>query len=168
MITSANTRRQRDVNAVPQQPVAKTPRYTILLAEHRDEVFARLAADLADLGHSVSRATEAAEIPRLYALAKASCVICNFQLPHTTGWLTATKLKMYHPNARIWVYMARKDDRDRTWAKLSGIERIIYYQGNLFRLADHVRQDLLHPGLLRYPVSPQCRDAWSPPAKERA
>ncbi len=110
----------------------------ILLVEHRDEVFARLENDLRTLGHEVYRATRAVDVARIYAYAKIDLVISNPELPDASVWLMATKLRMVNPMGRIWLYAARKSVRDRLWGEHAGIERILYYQGNLFLLSQLV------------------------------
>lgn len=121
----------------------------ILIAEHRDEVFARLAHDLGAVGCVVFRATRAEEIPSVYAYSEASLAICNSQLPDASGWLTATKLRMFRANANVWLYAPHRSDRDAAWSKLSGVERILYYGGDLFCLAEQVRENTMRFNLSR-------------------
>ncbi len=115
----------------------------ILIAEHRDEVFARLAHDLGAIGCIVFRATQAEEVPLVYAFSEASLAICNFDLPDASGWLTATKLTMFHASAQVWLYAPHQSACDESWARLSGVERLLYYGGDLFRLAEQVKESTL-------------------------
>jgi hypothetical protein len=64
--------------------------------------------------------------------------ICNSDLPESSGWLAATKLRMHRAGALVWLYSKRRSTSDGTWARLSGVERMIYYRGDLFQLADQV------------------------------
>ncbi len=139
--------------ARPQVAVDVAAAKCVLIAEHRDEVFARLAHDLGATGHVVYRATGADEVPRIYSLAEACLAICNINLPDASGWLTATKLQMYRADARVWLYAPNKSSVDATWAQLSGVERVLYYQGDLFRLSDQIRQSTLRSNLPRQPVT---------------
>lgn len=150
-----NTRHEQsrhyDFHPAPQlQSVENSPAARcILIAEHRDEVFARLAHDLGAVGCVVFRATRAEEVPLVYAYSEASLAICNFELPDASGWLTATKLKMFRANANIWLYAPQESARDAVWARLSGVARILYYGGDLFHLAEQVRESTLRFNLSR-------------------
>jgi hypothetical protein len=143
--------RHHDFHPAPQlQSVENSPAARcILIAEHRDEVFASLAHDLGAVGCVVFRATRAEEVPLVYAYSEASLAICNFQLPDASGWLTATKLRMFRANTHIWLYSPQQSALDESWARLSGVERILYYGGDLFRLAEQVRESMLRFTLSR-------------------
>lgn len=115
----------------------------VLIAEHRDEVFARLAVDLREMGYTVFRASRADDVCRMYSYGQIELVLYNFTLPCESAWLSAMKLRMFDAYVRVWLYMPRKATFDQQWANLSRIERVIYYQGNLFHLAHQIRQNLL-------------------------
>jgi hypothetical protein len=121
-----------------------SPRYKVLLAEHRDEVFARLAADLTELGHTVFRVTRSDELPQLYGYVAPQLVLCSHELSGGSGWIAATRLQMYHAAARVWLYTPWVSDFDPTWTNISCVESVIYYRGDLWRLADAVVARLRH------------------------
>ncbi|MCA9124160.1 MAG: hypothetical protein H6822_02240 [Planctomycetaceae bacterium] len=143
--------RHYDLHPAPQlQSVENSPAARcILIAEHRDEVFARLAHDLGAVGCVVFRATRAEEVPLVYAYSEASLAICNFDLPDATGWLTATKLRLFRASAQVWLYTSQQSACDESWARLSGVARMLYYGGDLFRLAEQVRESTLRFNLSR-------------------
>jgi hypothetical protein len=129
----------------------------ILIAEHRDEVFARLAHDLGAMGCVVFRATRAEEVLYVHSYSAAILTLCNYELPDASGWLTATKLQMFRACSRVWLYAPQQSAVDVTWARLSGVERVLYYQGDLFRLAEQVKENMLKLNLRsRYPSAPSC------------
>ena len=130
--------------ALSPQPrrVGVAPSRRILIAECRDEVFARLAGDLSEAGYKVFRATSADQVPRIYGYAAADLVICSMHLPDASPWLVATKLKMCRPGARVWAYAAWASDDDQEWAAFSEIERVLYYRGDVFRLSRLIMKGL--------------------------
>ena len=119
-------------------PVPSSPTYRILLAEYRDEVFARLEADLRKMGHSVFRVTQSAELRGSYGHLTPDLVLCHHELSGGSGWMAAAVLQMCYPTARVWLYSPWKSAYDPTWVKMSGIDSVIYYRGDLFRLAQEV------------------------------
>jgi hypothetical protein len=115
-----------------------SPSYKVLVADHRDEVFARLAADLAELGHRVFRVTRCGELQQLYGYFAPHLMLCSHELSGGNGWIAAAKLRMYHASARVWVYAPWESNTAPTWTKFTGVESVIYYRGDLWRLADAV------------------------------
>jgi DNA-binding response OmpR family regulator len=115
----------------------------ILLVEFRDELFARVAGDLKNNGYLAIRAVDTADVLKLYSRHEPMLVVCNRDLPDASGWLTAVKLKMLDPGARIWIYAARFSIFDRGWAKHTGIQHLIEYAGDIFDLSSIIA-DCLH------------------------
>ncbi len=74
---------------------------TMLLVEYRDEVFARIAADLAAAGVVVQRADSGAEASRIFAQQGAGLLLVNADLPDGSGWLVSSKLRLVNPDASI-------------------------------------------------------------------
>ena len=126
---------------------------TILLVEFRDELFARIAGDLKNLGYLAIRAVDSAEVLKLYSRHQPILVVCNRDLPDASGWLAAVKLKMLDPGARIWIYAARFSIFDRGWAKHTGIEHLIEYAGDIFDLSGIIADCLR---LARIDDRPRC------------
>ena len=152
MITLNNATRHETVNSIVEpksesrlQSRRKPLPERILVAEHRDEVFARLAEDLRKMGHTVFRASRADDVCRVYSYGQIDLVLYNYDLPCESIWLNATKLRMFDAYVRIWLYMPWKAPFERQWANLSRIERVIYYRGDLFYLADQINHDRLCP-----------------------
>ena len=106
----------------------------MLLVEYRDEVFARLAADLAAAGLRVERASSAAEASRRYASRPADLLVAEVDLPDHSGWLLASKLRLAHPGVQIWVYTPWSSAVEVALANFVGAEELIDYGGDLWRL----------------------------------
>jgi len=110
----------------------------VLIAEHRDEVFARLAADLRKAGYTVFRASRADQVCHMYSYGQIELVLYNFQLPRENIW--SKKLRLFDAYARIWLYVPNRATVDQ--ADVSHLDWVIYYQGDLFHLADQIQQNL--------------------------
>ncbi len=117
---------------VPQNPVI--PRWTVLLVEHRDEVIARLAADLAAAGFCVVPAKNSTEAIKRYLRHPTDLLLINADHPAESAWLLAAKLHLTHPTARLWVYMCRPSTYDVTAANFLMIDELIEYGGSICRL----------------------------------
>lgn len=113
-----------------------------LLVEHRDEVFARLAADLASIQLRVARALNASAASRRFAANPSDLMIANVDLPDESGWLLACKTRLVFPTARIWLYTAHPSALDRARARYLGVARLIHYGGDLLRLGGKVLKRL--------------------------
>ena len=107
---------------------------TVLVVEHRDEVFARLAADLRAAGMRVERAVSAAEASRRFARRPADLLLTNVDLPDQSSWLLTAKLRLSCPAARVWVYTPRSSAVDAALAKFVEVDKLIDYGGDLWRL----------------------------------
>jgi len=125
---------------------------TVLLVEHRDEVFARLAADLALAGVRVVRAECALEAVWQYCTLRPKLVVANVDLPCQSGWLLAAKLGLAEPRAHTWLYKPWKNAADLAMAKFVRAEELLQYRGNLYTLSDAVLDCL--PVVPRLPPHP--------------
>jgi DNA-binding response OmpR family regulator len=114
----------------------------MLVAEHRDEVFARLAADLRAAGARVERAVSAAEATRRYARRPADLLLCNVDLPDQSSWLLTAKLRLSCPDVRVWVYTPRSSATHVALARFVQAEELIDYGGDLWRLSAELRDRL--------------------------
>ena len=97
----------------------------VLLVEHRDEVYARLAADLADADLEVTRATTAFQALAVYARRPYDLVVANLDLPDQSGWLLAAKLHFIHASVNIWLYEPRKTPCHVSMAKFLRVDAIL-------------------------------------------
>lgn len=118
-----------------------------LVVEPRDEVFARIEADLAAWEILVQRATSAEEARRLYYREPTELVVIHADLPDETGWLFACKLRLTWPSARVWVYTPRCTAKELVLAEFIGVEEVIAYGGDLQRLAAEVFERLVASSL---------------------
>lgn len=115
----------------------------LLVVEHRDEIFARLEADLTTWGIQVYRAMNAEEATRLYHHRPTELVLSHADLPDETGWLFACKLRIAWPSAKIWVYTPRWTAKESVLADFTGCEEVIAYGGDLYRLAAEMFERLV-------------------------
>lgn len=113
----------------------------VLIAEHRDEVFARLAADLRAADYTVFRATYVDDVARMYSYGQIELVLFNFDLPCNDIGGAMRRFQVFDAYARIWLYGANARRADPE-VDLSRVERFLDYDGDLFRLADTLRANL--------------------------
>lgn len=111
----------------------------VLLVEYRDEVFARLASDLAAMGVWVERASNAAEASQRFAHCPPDLMIVNADMPDESGWLLAGKLRLVRPTAHVWLYAPRSSGFDHGLAHFLGVAEVVHYDGDLFWLAEEIR-----------------------------
>lgn len=122
---------------------------TILVVECRDEVAARLVADLTAMGIRVQRAARAVEASRCCASFRADLLLVNVDLPDGSGWLLTAKLRLFAPTPHIWLYAASPSPNDRAFAKFVGADGLIDYEGDVWRLSAEI--------ISRLPVLPTIR-----------
>ncbi|MBW3595709.1 MAG: hypothetical protein KY475_00375 [Planctomycetes bacterium] len=116
----------------------KPRRPVVLLTENRDEVFARLAYDLAETGVPVLRAKMAHEAVKLCGRYRPMLVLANARPLDQSGWLMAAKMQLVDPRIRVWLYQTRTSSYDQRMADFLQIERLLAYGGDLLRLSDMV------------------------------
>ena len=107
----------------------------VWLVEYRDEVFARLAADLTEAGLQVERALCAACTSRMYARFRPDLLVVNADLPDGSGWLLTAKLRMTFPKPHILLYAPWPLPDAVAMAEFVGADRLIAYEGDLYRLS---------------------------------
>lgn len=110
----------------------------ILIIEYRDEVFARLAADLSEAGLQIERATCATGISRKCASFSADLLVVNVDLPDGSGWLLTAKLRLVPPAPRIWLYAPWPSPNDMAMTEFVGADDLIAYGGDLYRLSTEI------------------------------
>ncbi len=108
---------------------------TVLLVEHRDEVFARIATDIANGGVRVIRAKSATEALNLCVKKGPVLLVANVQLLDYSGWLMADKLRLVDRNIRVWLYQSRSSSYDRGLASFLDLEALLEYRGDLLSLS---------------------------------
>lgn len=115
---------------------------TVILVEHRDEVFARLAADIEQFGNVVVRAESVAEALRLIGRRDLTLVIANRDLPEQSGWVLADKFSQIAPHIEAWLYMPQASMYAEILARFLKVTEMLIHEGNLFSLATSVTQRL--------------------------
>ena len=111
---------------------------TILVVEYRDEVAARLVADLTAMRINVKRAACAAEASRCSASFRADLLLINVDLPDGSGWLLTAKLRLFAPARRIWLCAASPSPNDAAFAEFVGADGLIDYDGDVWRLSNEI------------------------------
>jgi CheY-like chemotaxis protein len=107
----------------------------ILLVEYRDEVFARLAADLTDVGLRVERAVCMASALKAHVRLPADLLLVNVDLPDGSGWLLSAKLRRVSITPHIWLYTPWPLPDAVAMAEYVGADGLIAYDGDLCRLS---------------------------------
>jgi hypothetical protein len=126
----------------------------VLLVEHRDEVYARLAADFAETGLTVVRATTAFQAIGLFARHNYDLVVANLDLLDQSGWLLAGKLHFIQESVCIWLYKPQKTPTDVSMAKFLRVDELLEYGGDLLCLSDAILDCLAgKPVCQRRPLS---------------
>ena len=122
-----------DERAASEPPIA-------LLVEQRDEVFARLAADMVEAGMWVIRAESAAEALISCETYAPSVVVASVDLADQSGWLLAGKLRLLDPGIRVWLYRARSSSYDEDMAAYLYVDELLDYGGDLLGLSDAISE----------------------------
>ncbi len=107
----------------------------VLIVEYRDEVFARLAADLTEAGLRVERAVCAASASKAGVCFPADLLVVNVDLPDGSGWLLTAKLRLASAASRIWLYAPWPLPDAMAMAEYVGADGLIAYEGDLGRLS---------------------------------
>ncbi len=140
----ADSMSSRDVQSVggekPGEDCHKTMKRQAmaLLVEHRDEVYARLAADMAATGMRVVRATTAVEALKSFGRCEPDQVVANLDLPDQSGWLLACKLRFCQPDIHVWLYQSDASDYDGGMAKYLQVNEVLNYGGDLLGLSETI------------------------------
>ena len=117
-------------------------RSTALLVDHRDEVSARLISELEKAGVSVRHALSAGDASRIFRVAQFDLVVANVHLPDESGWLMACKFRLAVPALRILLYKAWVSADDEDWKTFLGLHRLVYYRGDLHKLATAIVSEM--------------------------
>lgn len=127
-------------------PVARIK--TVLLVEHRDEVFAQLSAPLAEARVLVERVCAAHGVRRHLARHRPELAIVNMDTPDESGWLLASKLRLGSPATRIWLYASRSPSpTEQHFSRFLEVE-LVQYPGDLISLAAEILRRVLNGGRL--------------------
>ena len=114
------------------------PRPTVLLLEHRDEIVARLATDLAEAGLTIIRPLSVSSALRACSRRWFDMVITTVDPPHDDGWRFAQRLRIRQPTMCLWLYQSHKTATDVSRANTLGAAELIEYRGDLLDLSEMV------------------------------
>jgi carbon storage regulator CsrA len=129
------------ISALPRRRGVTIP--VVLLVEHRDEVFARLAADIRAVGLRVCRAVCSKDAWRQYHRRRVDLLVTSVFLATESGWLLAAKMRLLSADLPIWLYTPSHAPDGKGLAEFTGIDQRIYYGGDLWTLSAEIQ------GLLR-------------------
>jgi CheY-like chemotaxis protein len=127
------TAKEAEHESIIERPIA-------VVAEPRDEVFARLAMDIAAAGMKVVRAKTATEAIRHCATYQPTLIVSNLDLPDQSGWLLAGKLRFIDPDLRVWLYQPRTSPYEKGMARFLKVDELLDYGGDLLGLSETVIQ----------------------------
>ena len=116
----------------------ETERPTAVVAEPKDEVFARLAMDMAEAGMRVVRAKTAVEAIRHCASYQPTLIVANLDLPDQSGWLLAGKLRFVDSEIHVWLYQPQASSYEKGMARFLKVEELLEYGGDLLGLSENV------------------------------
>jgi DNA-binding NtrC family response regulator len=114
----------------------------VLVVEYRDEVFARLAADLGAVGLRVRRADTATKAAQRHSRRPANLILLSAHLPDQSAWLFSSKLRRIDAATPVWVYTAQASSTDVNLANFVQADELIDYGGDLWKLAAEVAERL--------------------------
>lgn len=106
--------------------------------EHRDEVFARIGADIREAGYRVVRASSGTAALKSCGRYEPTLVVANIDLPDTNGWRLAFKLALIDSDIRVLLYCAEVPNFDLLMADLLKIDAPIEYRGDLMNLSQAI------------------------------
>ncbi|WP_146526208.1 response regulator [Novipirellula artificiosorum] len=112
------------------------------VVEHRDEIFARIATDVAEAGYRVIRAKSTIDALKACGHFEPTLVVASANLPDQNGWLLACKLALVDSNVRIWLYDSHATDYDQSIARYLHVETLIRYDGDLLGLSHMIVERL--------------------------
>ena len=138
--TPVRPSRKQDQLPQPRQSRQSTPRPIAFIVEPRDEVYARLAGDLIEAGYRVVRALSATDALKACGKYRPKLVVAQLALPSQKAWQLAPKLAMLDCDTRVVLYGAEISVHNYAMADFLGIEELIEYSGDLFRLSARIRQ----------------------------
>ena len=118
-------------------------RPVVFIVEPRDKVYARLAGDLIEAGYRVVRALTATDALKACGKYRPELVVAQLAIPCQKAWQLAPKLAMLDCDTRVVLYGAEVAVHDYAIADFLGIEELIEYRGDLFRLSTRIRQVLV-------------------------
>jgi CheY-like chemotaxis protein len=121
----------------------------VLVVEHRDEVFARLAADLGHLTGSITRATSSADASHQIGRGPVDLVLANVSPPDESAWLMVSKWRSRRSHVPIWLYSPWEAELDRHWREFTRIDGLIYYGGDVWRLSSQLERVVCSPTIAR-------------------
>ncbi len=101
----------------------------VVLVEQCDETFGHVAECFAIAGFRVARARNSVQAITSQVRESADLLVINADRTMETAWLLAAKLRLTHPEARIWVYIRRPSTFDIDAANLLEIEELIEHGG---------------------------------------
>jgi len=114
----------------------------VLTVECRDEVYAKLKALLDDECCDVARAELGATVASALRQFAPDLILVNGEMPDESGWLIACKMRLRRCLQPVWLYAARPRRLPAAWKDLSGVDKLIQYDGVLPQLLQSIKQNM--------------------------
>lgn len=162
---SAPTRRTAEILPRPRRCAKSSLRPAAFVIEPRDEVYARLAGDLIEAGYRVVRAGSSTDAIKACGTYQPRVVVASLAFPTLNAWQLAPRLATFGEDMQVMLYDVEIAIHDYAMADFLGIEQLIEYGGDLFRLSTYIRQalgcqslaqnDSKHPVSLKAPLVEQ-------------
>ncbi|WP_345327613.1 hypothetical protein [Novipirellula rosea] len=102
-----------------------------------------MAGDLIEAGYRVVRVLTATDALKACGKCRPELVVAQLAIPCQKAWQLAPKLVMLDCDTRVVSYGAEVAVHDYAMADFLGIEELIEYRGDLFRLSTRIRQVLV-------------------------
>ena len=110
----------------------------IFLIEWRNEVFARLSADLSACGLRVIRGEGPVMAWWRFRLSPSDLLLVSLAQADGRGWSLIRQLRALRPGVPIWAYVAQRRPFDVKMAFQLRVDELIEYRGDLLGLSDEL------------------------------
>ena len=110
----------------------------VFLIEWRNEVFARVSADLSARGVRVIRGKGPAMAWWRFCLSPSDLLLVSLAQADGNGWSLIRQLRALRPTVPIWAYVAHLQHLDLEMACQLRVYDLIEYRGDLLRLSDEL------------------------------
>ena len=110
----------------------------VFLIEWRNEVFARLSADLSARGARVIRGKGPVMAWWRFRLSPSDLLLVSLAQADGRGWSLIRQLRALRPSGPIWAYVAQSRPLDWKMACQLRVDELIEYRGDLLGLSDEL------------------------------
>ncbi len=141
---STSTRQTREPLPQPRRRGQSSLQPVAFVIEPCDEVYARLAGDLIETGYRVVRAMASTDAIKACGTYQPRVIVASLAFPYLNAWQLAPRLATFGVDTQVILYDVEVAIYDYAMADFLGIEQLIEYGGDLFRLSSRIRQAIGH------------------------